>query len=56
MLAVRQLPGARTHGLSAAADQVNLGPLPKSLQGRGEVDIRVSLDGQEANAVAAVIE
>ena len=32
-------------------DQVNLGPLPRSLTGRGEVEIVLTVDGKEANTV-----
>ena len=32
-------------------DQVNLGPLPASLAGRGEVDIALSVDGMTANTL-----
>ena len=32
-------------------DQVNLGPLPRSLIGRGEVEIVLTVDGKEANTV-----
>jgi uncharacterized protein (TIGR03437 family) len=33
-------------------DQVNVGPLPKSLAGRGVVDVVVSFDGKPANTVS----
>ncbi|MGH9842755.1 MAG: hypothetical protein ACREEM_28765 [Blastocatellia bacterium] len=32
-------------------DQINLGPLPRSLAGRGEVDITLTADGKVANTV-----
>jgi len=32
-------------------DQVNLGPLPRSLAGRGEVDVVLTVDGKVANTV-----
>lgn len=32
-------------------DQINLGPLPRNLAGRGEVSIAVQVDGQTANVV-----
>ncbi|MGH6892399.1 MAG: pre-peptidase C-terminal domain-containing protein [Dongiaceae bacterium] len=32
-------------------DQINLGPLPRSLAGRGEVDVTLTVDGKVANAV-----
>ncbi len=34
----------------AGEDQVNVGPLPQSLAGRGAVDIVLTVDGQKANA------
>ncbi len=37
-------------------DQVNLGPLPRSLVGRGEVQIILDLDGTQTNPVTAVIQ
>jgi hypothetical protein len=30
---------------------VNIGPLPRSLAGRGEVDIVLTVDGKRANTV-----
>jgi uncharacterized protein (TIGR03437 family) len=36
-------------------DQVNLGPLPRSLAGRGDVEILVVVDGKAANSVRAEI-
>ncbi len=35
----------------AGLDQVNLGPLPRSLVGRGEVEILLTVDGKAANTV-----
>jgi uncharacterized protein (TIGR03437 family) len=32
-------------------DQVNLGPLPRSLAGRGEVDVALRVDGKQANTM-----
>ena len=37
-------------------DQVNLGPLPRSLAGRGEVPILLTVDGQAANSVTVNIQ
>ncbi len=37
-------------------DQANLGPLPRSLIGRGEVDILLTVDGKAANTVTANIQ
>jgi len=36
-------------------DVVNIGPLPRELQGRGEVDVTLSLDGKAANTVSVAI-
>lgn len=36
-------------------DQLNLGPLPRSLAGRGEVNIAVQVDGQTANVVTVSV-
>lgn len=35
----------------AGLDQINLAPLPRSLVGRGEVDVVVTVDGKAANTV-----
>jgi uncharacterized protein (TIGR03437 family) len=35
----------------AGLDQVNLGPLPRSLAGRGEVEIALTVAGKAANKV-----
>lgn len=43
-------------GSFAGLDQVNLGPLPRSLKGRGELDIIVTVDGKRANAVTVNIQ
>lgn len=37
-------------------DQLNLGPLPRSLAGRGEVDVVINVDGKPANTVKIVIK
>jgi len=37
-------------------DQVTLGPLPHSLQGRGEVNIGLTVDGKAANTVTVSIK
>jgi uncharacterized protein (TIGR03437 family) len=37
-------------------DQVNLGPLPRSLAGRGEVAIALTVDGKAANSVTVNIQ
>ncbi len=40
----------------AGLDQVNIGPLPRSLTGAGEVDLIVTADGIASNAVTVAIE
>jgi uncharacterized protein (TIGR03437 family) len=40
----------------AGEDQVNIGPLPQSLAGKGSVNIVVTADGQAANAVNVTIQ
>jgi len=37
-------------------DQVNLGPLPRSLAGAGEVAIVLTVDGVRANEVTVAIQ
>ena len=36
-------------------DQINLGPIPAELEGRGEVDIVVTVDGKQANVVTVTL-
>jgi uncharacterized protein (TIGR03437 family) len=43
--------GPVAQGQFAGLDQVNLGPLPRSLAGRGEVNIVLTVDGKAANTV-----
>ncbi|MGO9010590.1 MAG: SBBP repeat-containing protein [Bryobacteraceae bacterium] len=40
----------------AGEDQVNIGPLPPALAGQGSVNIIVTADGQQANAVTVTIQ
>lgn len=40
----------------AGLDQVNIGPLPQSLAGKGSVNIVLTADGQAANTVNATIQ
>jgi uncharacterized protein (TIGR03437 family) len=49
---VTVLPASGFVGL----DQVNLGPLPRSLAGAGEVKIALSVDGVPANVVTVNIQ
>ena len=37
-------------------DQINVGPLPRSLAGRGQVDVVVTVDGKPANPVRIVFK
>jgi uncharacterized protein (TIGR03437 family) len=34
-----------------AEDQVNLGPIPQSLKGSGSVNVEITVNGQQSNAV-----
>ncbi|MEZ5393526.1 MAG: hypothetical protein R2724_11780 [Bryobacterales bacterium] len=45
--------GPVAQGQFDGLDQLNIGPLPLSLAGRGEVDIVVTVDGRQANIVTA---
>ncbi|MBI1763248.1 MAG: hypothetical protein HYR56_17630 [Acidobacteria bacterium] len=42
---------AGAQGDLAGLDQLNVGPLPRALAGRGEVDLVLTVDGRAANAV-----
>jgi uncharacterized protein (TIGR03437 family) len=48
--------GPVDQGEFAGLDQANLGPLPPSLVGSGEVQIILVLDGEQTNPVTAVIQ
>ncbi len=37
-------------------DQVNTGPIPRSLAGRGEVEVVLNIDGKEANRLKVVFK
>ena len=43
--------GAAAHSEFAGMDQVNIGPLPRGLAGRGDTSIVLRLDGKSTNAV-----
>ncbi len=49
------LYGAQAQGEFVGLDQVNAGPLPRTLAGRGEVPIELTADGLPANAVTVVL-
>ena len=46
---------AVAQGQFAGLDQVNIGPLPAALRGRGELPIVLTVDGQAANTVTVVV-
>ena len=48
--------GPVAHSVFPGLDQVNLGPLPRALIGRGVVEIRLVVDGVEANVVTVEIQ
>ena len=48
--------GPVAQGQFDGLDQINLGPLPRSLAGRGEVEVIVTVDGKQANAVTLTIQ
>ena len=48
--------GALPQGQFVGLDQVNLGPLPRTLSGRGEVDVTLTVDGLPANVVTVNIQ
>jgi uncharacterized protein (TIGR03437 family) len=47
---------AGAQGEFAGLDQINIGPLPRSLAGRGEVDVVLTVDGKTANTVSVNIK
>lgn len=44
---------AGQQGEFVGLDQVNIGPIPRSLAGRGEMNLALTVDGKTANAVSA---
>lgn len=46
---------AGAQGTFVGLDQINLGPLPRSLAGRGEVDVVLTVDGKTSNTVRVTI-
>ena len=48
--------GAAATSQFVGEDQVNIGPLPQSLAGKGSVDILLTADGQAANTVNVTIQ
>jgi uncharacterized protein (TIGR03437 family) len=47
--------GPVAQGEFEGLDQLNIGPLPRSLAGRGEVDIVVTVDEKQANVVTVAL-
>jgi len=47
--------GAVPQGQFPGQDQINIGPLPRSLAGRGEVEILITADGRRANVVTVSV-
>ena len=43
--------GAVPQGQFVGLDQINIGPLPRSLVGRGTINILLTADGKRANVV-----
>jgi uncharacterized protein (TIGR03437 family) len=43
-------------GVDLGLDQINAGPLPQSLQGKGQVNVTVAADGQAANVTNITIK
>ena len=48
--------GPVAQGQFDGLDQLNIGPLPRSLAGRGEVEIVVTVDGKQANIVTVTFQ
>ena len=48
--------GAQPQGQFVGLDQVNVGPLPPTLSGRGEVDVSLTVDGLPANVVTVNVQ
>jgi uncharacterized protein (TIGR03437 family) len=47
---------AGPQGTLVGLDQVNIGPLPRSLKSQGDVNIGLSVDGKTANTVTLRIQ
>ena len=47
---------AGAQGEFAGLDQVNIGPLPRTLAGRGRVDIMLTIDRKKANTVSMAVK
>lgn len=47
---------AAAQGEFAGFDQINVGPLPRSLAGKGTVEVELTVDNRRANSVTVMIE
>jgi uncharacterized protein (TIGR03437 family) len=47
---------AREQGFYVGEDQVNIGPLPRTLQGRGTVNVVLTVDGKVANTLQVAFQ
>jgi len=47
---------AGAQGIYVGLDQVNVGPVPRSLMGAGVVSVALTVDGQQANSVQVAIQ
>jgi uncharacterized protein (TIGR03437 family) len=47
---------AGDQGQYAGLDQINLGPIPRALAGRGDVEIVVTINGRQSNSVTVTLE
>jgi len=47
---------AGAQGDLVGLDQVNIGPLPRTLAGKGSVEVVIRVDGRRANRVTATIQ
>lgn len=50
------VPFTGPQGQFVGLDQLNVGPLPRSLTGRGEVNVALTVDGKTANTVTVAIQ
>lgn len=48
--------GAAAHSIFAGLDQVNVGPLPRTLAGKGEASLVLTIDGKTTNAVTVNVK
>jgi len=46
----------RDHPSFVGLDQINLGPLPRSLAGAGTVDVKITVDGVESNSGTVAVQ